>query len=157
MSYRITGPAALFAAALAVGPALAQTTVVTPQEKKQETGAAAGAISGGTAGAVGGALVGGPVGAAVGGVAGAAAGAISGAAVGSISPEDRVYVQRYTTTRQVPSVRYEREVAVGTQLPGSVTYYTFEDNPRLANYRYTRVNDRTVVVDQQGRIISIIE
>jgi uncharacterized protein YcfJ len=129
----------------------------TVQQKKEEAGAVGGAISGGTAGAVGGALVGGPVGAAVGGVAGATAGAITGGAAASLSPEDRVYVRERVVTRQVPSVTYEGDVVVGRELPGTVRYYDIEGNPRLSNYRYTRVNDRYVIVDRSNRIIEVVE
>ncbi len=138
---------------------LAATSVQaqTVQQKKEESGAVGGAISGGAAGAVGGALVGGPVGAAVGGTVGAAAGAITGGAAARLTPEDRTYVRERVVTREVPSVTYQGEVVVGRELPGTVRYYEIDGRPSLDSYRYTRINNRYVVVDRSNRIVEVID
>ncbi len=120
----------------------------------QNSGTNGGAVGGAAAGAVGGAVVGGPVGAAVGG----AAGLVGGAAVGSLSNDDRTYVRHYVTEHHQPSVKYEKEVRVGEALPGTVREYQFEGRPALKDYRYTVVNDRTVVIEPRTRkVIEVIE
>ena len=128
------------------GPALAQT----PREDATRGGLVGGAVTGAAIGATGG-----PVGAGVGAIIGGATGATAGAA---LTPDDRVYVRNYVVRQRAPAVRMEREVVVGTTLPRrGVTYRTIEGNPRLAGYRYTTVNDRTVLVDRGGRVVQIIE
>ena len=108
------------------------------------------AATGAAAGAVGGAVVGGPVGAVVGGAGGALIGAISDAN----KPKFREYVVR----EHHPSYRYDREVVVGAELPATgVTYWEIPREYGTTEYRYTIVNDRTVIVDPKTRrIIEII-
>src|SRR6478736_1485787 len=110
-----------------------------------------GVAAGATTGAVTGAVVGGPVGAAV--------GAGVGAIAGGIADDTRPRFRSYVSERHVPSYRYEREVRVGADLPSSgVTYYDVPEEYGVANYRYTIVNDRTVLVDPHShRIIQVIE
>jgi len=107
--------------------------------------------AGATAGAVGGAIVGCPVGAVVGGVA--------GAIVGGISDDTRPRFREYVVTQRRPSYRYQGDVRVGAVLPSSgVTYYTAPAEYKVQNYRYTRVNDRIVLVDPTThRIVQVIE
>jgi hypothetical protein len=114
-------------------------------------GAQSSVPAGATAGAVGGAIVGGPVGAVVGGVA--------GAIVGGISDETRPRFRQYVVTQDRPSYRYKGDVRVGTELPSSgVTYYAAPAEYNVQNYRYTRVNDRIVLVDPAThRIVQVIE
>ncbi len=120
----------------------------------QTSGTNGGAVAGAATGAVGGAIVGGPVSAVVGG----AAGPVAGSVVDSVSNEDRIYVRRYSEERRYPSVKYDRDLAVGGELPADMTYYDFEGRPSIARYRYARINDRTVLVDPQThRIVEIIE
>jgi uncharacterized protein YcfJ len=109
-----------------------------------------GAATGAAAGAVGGAVVGGPVGAAV----GATVGAVSGA----IADDARPRFHSYVVERKHPSYRYDREVRVGADLPASgVTYYDVPREYGATNYRYTVVNDRTVLVDPAThRIVQVI-
>lgn len=118
-----------------------------PPASYAQNGAAAGA----TTGAVTGAVVGGPVGAAV----GAGVGAVAGGIADDTRPRFRSYVQE----RHVPSYRYEREVRVGEDLPSSgVTYYDVPHEYGVTKYRYTVVNDRTVLVDPSThRIVQVIE
>ena len=110
-----------------------------------------GAAAGATTGAVTGAIVGGPVGAAV----GAGAGAIAG----GIADDTRPRFRSYVSERRVPSYRYDREVTVGADLPSSgVTYYEVPKEYGVTKYRYTVVNDRTVLVDPGShRIVQVIE
>ena len=119
-------------------PALAQA---------QSGGAAAGA----TTGAIGGAIVGGPVGAVVGGV--------GGAIVGGLADDQRPRFRQHVVQQRPQSYRYQQEVRVGAVLPSSgVTYYEVPAEYGVRDYRYTVVNDRTVLVDPRThRVIEIIE
>ncbi len=113
-------------------------------------GAQGGALGGATAGAVGGAVVGGPVGAVVGGVGGAVVGAI----IGDNTPR----FQTYVVEQRVPSYAYPEPVAVGTILPSEgVVYREIPREYGNPDYRYTVVNDRTVVVEPRTRrVVQII-
>ncbi|HSI40424.1 MAG TPA: DUF1236 domain-containing protein [Xanthobacteraceae bacterium] len=103
-------------------------------------------VPGAIGGAAAGAVVGGPVGAVVGGVAGAVIGAAA-----SPPPEVRTYVMQ----EQVPSVRVEREVIVGYELPGTVVLHPV---PQYDAYSYAVVNDRRVIVEPRTRkVIQIVE
>jgi hypothetical protein len=114
-----------------------------PLAAQAQDGAAAGA----TTGAVTGAIVGGPVGAGVGAVA------------GGIADDTRPRFRSYVEERHVPSYRYEREVRVGEDLPSAgVTYYEVPREYGVTRYRYTVVNDRTVLVDPSThRIVQVID
>jgi hypothetical protein len=116
---------------------------------------AAHAQSGVAAGATTGAVVGG----AAGGPVGAAVGAGAGAVAGGIADDRRPRFHSYVRERHVPSYRYEHEVRVGADLPSSgVTYYDVPEEYGVTNYRYTVLNDRTVLVDPHShRIIQVIE
>lgn len=117
---------------------------------QQQQGVPPGVAAGAATGAVGGAVVGGPVGAVVGGVAGAVA--------GGIAESTRPQFREYVVTRRHPSHRVEAEIRVGSELPQTVTYYEVPDRFGETRYRYTVVNDRTVLVDPSTRrIIQIIE
>jgi hypothetical protein len=113
----------------------------------QSSGVAAGA----TTGAVGGAIVGGPIGLVVGGVGGAIIGGISDAT----RPEFRTYVVQQNR----PSYTYSEPVVIGAELPEQgVTYYEVPAQYNAPQYRYTVVNNRTVLVDPQTRrIIQVVE
>jgi hypothetical protein len=126
---------------------VALTALLSVSAAQAQNGAAAGA----TTGAVTGAIVGGPVGAAV----GAGAGAIAG----GIADDTRPRFRSYVSERRVPSYRYDHEVRVGADLPSSgVTYYDVPQEYGVTQYRYTVVNDRTVLVDPRShRIVQVIE
>lgn len=113
--------------------------------------AQSGAASGAATGAVGGAIVGGPVGAAV--------GAVGGAIVGGIADDQRPRFREYVVRERPASYRYQEEVRVGAVLPSSgVRYYEVPAEYGVKQYRYTVVNDRTVLVDPSShRIVQIIE
>jgi uncharacterized protein YcfJ len=132
-----------------LGSAVALALLATPlAASAQEGGVAAGAATG----AVTGAVVGGPVGAAVGGIAGAAIG-------GSIDANERPRFKQYVVREGRPSYRYQEDVRVGAELPSSgVTYYEVPAEYGVKNYRYTIVNDRTVLVDPRShRIVEVID
>ncbi|MEZ2406298.1 hypothetical protein GGC47_002961 [Bosea sp. OAE752] len=133
---------------LAAAVTLAPLTALAQNPEGARGGAAAGAA----AGAVGGAVVGGPVGAVVGGVGGAVVGGITGDA----TPRFKTYV----TEHEVPSYTYREDVRVGAVLPErGVTYREVPPEYGAAKgYRYTIVNDRTVIVEPKTRkIIQVIE
>ena len=121
--------------------------LMLPVAAHAQSGVAAGA----TTGAVGGAIVGGPVGAVVGG--------IGGAAVGGISDATRPQFRSYVVEQRVPSYTYSQEVVVGAELPAAgVTYYEVPAQYAVPQYRYTVVNNRTVLVDPgTRRIVQIVE
>src|ERR1700710_1104419 len=132
-----------------VGGFIAATLLAAPMAASaQEGGAAAGAATG----AVTGAVVGGPIGAAVGGIAGAAIG-------GSIDANERPRFKQYVVREGRPSYRYQEDVRVGAELPSSgVTYYEVPAEYGVKNYRYTVVNNRTVLVDPRThRVVQIVE
>lgn len=114
-------------------------------------GAQGGAASGALTGAVGGAIVGGPVGAVVGGV--------GGAVVGGIIGDNTPRFQTYVTEQRRPSYTYAEPVVVGSTLPRQgVTYYEVPREYGATTYRYTVVNNRTVLVDPDtGRIVQVID
>lgn len=122
--------------------------VAVPVAANAQNGA--GTAAGATTGAVGGALVGGPVGAVVGGVA--------GAVVGGISDNNRARFNQYVVQERVPSYTYQREVVVGAELPTSgVRYYEVPSEYGTTQYRYTVVNNRTVLVDPAtNRVVQVI-
>jgi hypothetical protein len=106
-------------------------------------------------GAVGGAIVGG----AVGGPVGAAVGAAAGATAGGIAEDARPRFRSYVVERRHPSYRYQSDVRVGAELPDAgVTYYEVPREYGTTQYRYTVVNDRTVLVDPAThRIVQVVD
>src|SRR3954464_576210 len=121
--------------------------LAAPLAAQAQSGAAAGA----TTGAVGGAIVGGPVGAVVGGV--------GGAVVGGISDATRPQFRTYVVEQRVPSYAYAEPVVVGAELPEQgITYYEVPAQYGAAQYRYTVVNNRTVLVEPRSRrVVQVIE
>ena len=111
-----------------------------------------GTATGAAGGAVTGAIVGGPIGAAVGGVAGAAVGT-------ALSAEETTRIRTYTVSQRRPTMRISEEVVVGQPLPPRVRLYDVPPSVGLQNpYRYTIVNDQTVLVDPQTRtVVQVIE
>ena len=126
---------------------LASTILASSGIALAQDGAASGAVTG----AVVGGVVGGPVGAAV----GAAAGATAGGIADDTSPRFHSYVAE----RHHTSYRYQGDVRVGAELPNSgVTYYEVPREYGATEYRYTVVNDRTVLVDPRThRVIQVID
>jgi len=110
-----------------------------------------GAAAGATAGAVGGAVVGGPVGAVVGGA--------TGAVVGGLTGPDETRFKEYVVKEHHPSVRVQEKVVVGESLPKNVQVYEVPASAGVkTTYRYSVVNDRTVLIDPQTRrIVQVID
>lgn len=63
-------------------------------------------------------------------------------------------VRTYITEQQVPSVVYDGEVVVGSELPSSVEIHTI---PSHDAYGYTVVNKQRVIIDPHTRrVIEVI-
>src|SRR5215207_477955 len=116
---------------------------------------AQGIIGGAQRGAEEGAAAAGPVGGVVGGVLGGATGGVAGL----LGIEERPRFQQHVVRQNVPSYQYQDDVRVGAVLPSSgVQYYEVPAEYGVRNYRYTRVNNRTVLVDPGShRIVQVIE
>lgn len=132
----------------AVVSVVALSSAAYAQTANQNAGAGAGLATG----AVTGAIVGGPVGAVVGGAVGAIAG-------GALAAPQAAQVQQYVVTQGTPSVRVQEQVVVGQSLPRQVELYAVPSSAGVqTQYRYSVVNDRTVLVDPQTRqVIQVIE
>ncbi|HEU4804222.1 MAG TPA: DUF1236 domain-containing protein [Nitrobacter sp.] len=130
-------------AAIAVALVLPVSAIAQGVPGGMERGAREGERSGGPVGAI----VGGTVGAVVGGVAGV------------LGVEQRPRFHRYVVEQHRPSYHYREPVRVGAVLPESgVTYYEVPAEYGAPDYRYTVVNDRTVLVDPRThRIVDVIE
>jgi len=64
-------------------------------------------------------------------------------------------VRTYVTEQEVPSVVYDGDVVVGSELPASVEVHTISSSK---TYSYTVVNKQRVIVDPQTRrVVEIIE
>jgi uncharacterized protein YcfJ len=125
----------------------AAALIATPLAANAQSDTAVGAGTG----AVTGAIVGGPVGAAV--------GAGIGAVAGGISDSNRHRFHEYVVHERPTSYRYEGDVNVGVVLPRDrVTYYEVPREYGVTKYRYTVVNDRTVLVEPgSGRVVQVID
>jgi hypothetical protein len=97
----------------------------------------------------------GPVGAIVGGTIGGVVGGINGV----LGVDERPRFRSYVVEQRRPSYTYRDEVRVGAVLPESgVTYYEVPREYNAAKYRYTVVNNRTVLVDPSTRrIVEVVE
>lgn len=93
----------------------------------------------------------GPVGAIVGGTVGGVAGVLG--------VDQRPRFRSYVVEQHRPSYRYQNDLAVGVVLPEQgVTYYDVPAEYGVRDYRYTVVNDRTVLVDPRTRrVVQIVE
>lgn len=99
--------------------------------------------AGAATGAVVGAVVGGPVGAVV--------GAFIGANAVSAIDKPPVHVHTYIDGHPVESYRLEGDLEIGVGLPSPVIVHTVPDY----DYRYTVVNGKTVLVDDDRRVVYI--
>jgi len=86
-------------------------------------------------------------------------GGVGGAIVGGIASDKQPRFREYVVKERHPSYHYQGDVRVGSELPGNgVTYYSVPQEYGATNYRYTIVNDRTVLVDPSThRIVEVIE
>jgi hypothetical protein len=97
----------------------------------------------------------GPVGAVVGGVIGGVVGGVSGV----LGVDQRPRFHSYVVEQHRPSYQYREDVRVGAVLPEEgVTYYDVPQEYGVHDYRYTVINNRTVLVDPRThRIVDVVE
>jgi Protein of unknown function (DUF1236) len=97
----------------------------------------------------------GPVSAVVGGVIGGVVGGVSGV----LGVDQRPRFRSYVVEQRRPSYQYGEDVRVGAVLPEQgVSYYDVPPEYGVRDYRYTVVNNRTVLVDPRThRIVDIVE
>jgi len=97
----------------------------------------------------------GPVGAVVGGVIGGVVGGVAGV----LGVDERPRFRNYAVEQRRPSYQYREEIRIGAVLPEEgVTYYDVPPEYGARDYRYTVVNNRTVLVDPRThRIVEIVE
>ena len=76
-----------------------------------------------------------------------------------ITRDQRKSFQSYVVEEQTPSYRVPGDIQIGTTLPDiGVTYYDVPERFGATRYRYTIVNDRTVLVDPKTRkIVQVVE
>jgi hypothetical protein len=76
-----------------------------------------------------------------------------------ISSDQRKNFRSYLTEEQTPSYRVPGEIQVGTTLPDiGVTYYDVPERFGATRYRYTVINDQTVLVDPKTRkVVQVVE
>jgi hypothetical protein len=97
----------------------------------------------------------GPVGAVVGGVVGGVFGGVAGV----LGVDQRPRFHSYVVEQHRPSYQYREDVRIGAVLPEQgVTYYDVPPEYGARDYRYTVVNNRTVLVDPRThRIVEVVE
>jgi hypothetical protein len=95
----------------------------------------------------------------IGGIVGGAVGAATGTVGGILGVDTRPRFRDYAVREARPSYRWDGDVVVGSTLPSSgVTYYDVPADYGVRGYRYTRVNDRYVLVDPGSRrIVEVID
>jgi Protein of unknown function (DUF1236) len=84
---------------------------------------------------------------------------VTGPGVGVIAEEHVPTFRRYVVEERVPTFAIPERVIVGATLPEvGVTYYDVPERFGATTYRYTIVNDRTVLVDPRSRrIMQVID
>jgi Protein of unknown function (DUF1236) len=104
--------------------------------------------------AVGGAAAG-PVGAAVGGVVGGVAGGVAGI----LGVDARPRFHEYVVREHRRSYHYDGDVRIGAVLPpDGVEYYEVPAEYGVHGYRYTILDNRTVLIDPRtNRIVEVID
>lgn len=110
-------------------------------------------------GAERGAAEGGAAAGTIGGIVGGAVGAATGTVGGILGVEDRPRFRSYVQERGYRSYRYGEDVRVGAVLPEvGVTYYDVPAEYHVRpGYRYTIVNEDTVIVDPHThRIVEVV-
>ena len=83
----------------------------------------------------------------------------TGQVIGGITLDQRSNFHDYVVEERVPSYTVPGEIRIGTTLPDiGVTYYDVPERYGQTSYRYTVVNDRTVLVDPMTRrVVQVIE
>lgn len=84
---------------------------------------------------------------------------VGGPVVGVIESEHIPTFRRYVVEERIPSYAVPDRVVVGTTLPeAGVIYYDVPQQYGATTYRYTVVNDRTVLVDPRTRrVMQVID
>ena len=84
---------------------------------------------------------------------------VSGPVVEIIADEQLPTFRRYVVEERLPSYAIPDRVVVGTTLPDAgVAYYDVPERFGATTYRYTVVNNRTVLVDPRSRqIMQVID
>jgi hypothetical protein len=116
---------------------------------------AQGVVGGAAQGSEDGGRAAGPLGAVVGGVVGGVAGGVAGV----LGIDQRPRFREYVVKERRPSYRYESDLRVGATLPSAgVEYYDLPPEYGVREYRYTVVNDRTVLVDPRThRVVEVLD
>jgi hypothetical protein len=78
---------------------------------------------------------------------------------GVLGIDQRPRFHSYVVERHHPSYAYDGDLRVGADLPGDgVTYYDVPAEYGTHDYRYTVVNNRTVLVDPRThRVVEIVD
>ena len=86
-------------------------------------------------------------------------GGVVGGVTGILGVDERPRFHRYVVEHHHPSYAYQGDLRVGADLPEQgVTYYDVPSEYGVRDYRYTVVNNRTVLVDPRThRIVEIVE
>jgi len=76
-----------------------------------------------------------------------------------IAADQRKNFRSYVQEEQTPSYGVPGQIQVGTMLPDiGVTYYDVPERFGATRYRYTVINDRTVLVDPKTRkVVQVVE
>lgn len=76
-----------------------------------------------------------------------------------IATDQRRNFRSYVVEEQTPSYPVPGEIRIGTTLPAiGVTYYDVPERFGATRYRYTIVNDHTVLVDPRTRkVVQVVE
>jgi hypothetical protein len=84
---------------------------------------------------------------------------VVGGVAGILGVDQRPRFHNYVAERHIPSYQYSDDVRVGAVLPDAgVSYYDVPPEYGVRDYRYTVVNNRTVLVDPRThRIVEIVE
>ncbi len=76
----------------------------------------------------------------------------------TITTEQAGKIRTYVQKEKRPSVKVTEQLRVGSTLPGTTEIYTFPEEVGVKNYRYSVVNDRTVIIDPSTRrVIQFID
>jgi hypothetical protein len=73
-----------------------------------------------------------------------------------LQSEQQTQMRAYMRAQRRGSSAYEGDVRMGSRLPDTMTYYRFS-NPEWSRYRYTRLNNRDVILDETGRVVDLSE
>jgi hypothetical protein len=117
---------------------------------------AQGVVNGAERGTAEGGAAAGPVGAVVGGVVGG----VTGGVAGVIGADEGPRFHEYVVHSHRSSYRYAEPVEVGTVLPEEgISYYDVPAEYHVTpGYRYTIVNERTVLVDPRSRrVVQVLD